>query len=92
MLKHIGQDNDNGLLGLSFWTFIKKKSILKSFRIVKKNQISRQNVSAKMFPPNVFWNSSREMFFFKVPAKCFFKGKLGEIYSRWDFGQINTAR
>ena len=73
MLKHIGQKNDNGLLGLSFWTFIWKRSILLSFR--SENNIStfppkcsRQNVPAKMF----FWKFLAKCFW-NFPAKCFFE-------------------
>jgi len=65
MLKRIQQDNDNGVLGLSFWTFIFKKERFVEFSNYKKKRISRKNVPAKMFPPNVFLKFFPPNFIFK---------------------------
>ena len=57
MLKHIGQDNFNGVLGLSFLTFIFKKEHFVEFSNPKKKQIGRSNFTVQILV-GTFWREN----------------------------------
>ena len=74
MLKHTEQNNDNGLLGSSFWTIVKKGAFCRVFEVKKVFHISRHYVPAKIFPPEFKpQNYSRQLFFDNVTSKYLLK-------------------
>ncbi len=72
MLKRIQQDNDNGVLGLSFWTFIFKKERFE-FSNYKKISNFPQKCSCQNVPAKCVFENFPAKRFLKVPAKCFLK-------------------